>query len=67
MALEIDREKCMACGGCVSLCPADALELKNKELTIDHEKCVECGNCVKFCPVKALEIKKDQQKGEQND
>jgi len=60
MTLEIDREKCMGCGGCVSLCPVDALELKNKKLTIDHEKCVECGNCVKFCPVKALEITENE-------
>jgi len=59
MTLELNQERCLACGGCVSLCPVDALELKNKELTIDHDKCMECGNCVKFCPVESLEIKED--------
>ncbi len=58
MSLELNQEKCLACGGCVSLCPKDALEIKNGELTINHDKCVKCGTCVKFCPVKALKINK---------
>ncbi len=58
MAPEINREKCIGCGGCVSICPVDAIELKNKTINIDEEKCIECGKCVEFCPAGALKLKK---------
>ncbi|MFW5902881.1 MAG: DUF362 domain-containing protein [archaeon] len=59
MTLELNQERCLTCGGCISICPVGALEIKNKELTIDHEKCIECGTCVKFCPVNSLKINKE--------
>ena len=52
--IKIDRRKCIKCGGCVSVCPFDALEISN-ELNC-NEKCTRCGACVRFCPVGALRL-----------
>ncbi|MCJ7579830.1 MAG: geranylgeranyl reductase family protein [Candidatus Aminicenantes bacterium] len=54
--IRIDREKCCYCGGCVGVCPEDALVLKDTELKIDREKCTLCRICIQFCPVEAIEI-----------
>jgi ferredoxin len=50
------RERCVACGGCVATCPADALELPSRRLMVYEERCIRCGNCVKVCPVAAPEL-----------
>lgn len=55
--LNINRDKCCYCGGCVGCCPKDALVLEDTILVCDKNKCIECGMCVKFCPVDALSIK----------
>lgn len=54
--LDVDRAKCCYCGGCVGVCPVNALELRDTILFVDDEKCVKCGTCVKFCPVDALRL-----------
>lgn len=58
--LRIDREKCCYCGGCVGVCPADALLLMETELRIDEEKCTMCRYCLFFCPVEAFSIQTDE-------
>jgi len=50
----INRDKCCYCGGCVGVCPQNALELQETILIVGDE-CNECGICVKFCPVGAIE------------
>lgn len=54
MPVQPDLNKCLSCGGCTSICPVGALELKNNELTVDADKCIDCGLCIRFCPVGAL-------------
>lgn len=54
--LEIYQEKCLRCGGCIALCPTEALLLLEDKLTCDEELCLLCGDCVIFCPVEALEL-----------
>ena len=49
----IDTSKCVACGGCIDLCPVIAISMINDIVTIDHEKCTECTICVKVCPMRA--------------
>ncbi|MBI5347176.1 MAG: 4Fe-4S binding protein [Candidatus Aenigmarchaeota archaeon] len=56
MPVSIDRKKCVTCGGCVGLCPANAMHLET-ELKHDVKKCTSCGVCVRFCPAGALELK----------
>jgi NAD-dependent dihydropyrimidine dehydrogenase PreA subunit len=55
--VEVDEYKCLHCGGCVGLCPVNALTLRGTRLEIGDE-CIECGICVKFCPVGALKLLK---------
>jgi ferredoxin len=52
----INRDKCLYCGGCVGVCPVDAITLNEVILLIDDGKCTRCGICVKYCPVGALKL-----------
>ncbi|HIH98132.1 MAG TPA: 4Fe-4S binding protein [Thermoplasmata archaeon] len=51
--VEVDKKKCVWCGGCVATCPFDALTLRETVLEVD-ERCTGCGICVRFCPMGAL-------------
>jgi len=52
--MKVNHSRCMYCGGCVGVCPQDAMELREIILQIDPVKCNNCGICFKFCPVGAL-------------
>jgi len=60
MKLEVDKNKCLGCGLCVSICPA-VFELKNgksqvKEKT-DLEKHKDCiKEAAENCPVDAIKV-----------
>jgi digeranylgeranylglycerophospholipid reductase len=49
----VDQDRCAYCGGCVSVCPVEALTLTETRLTVDAS-CIDCGDCVAACPVGAL-------------
>jgi digeranylgeranylglycerophospholipid reductase len=49
----VDAARCTYCGGCVSVCPVDAIHLAETRLVIG-DACIECGLCVAACPVGAL-------------
>ena len=51
----VDSIRCCYCGGCVSVCPADALTLQETRLVV-NENCTDCKNCVFACPVGALHL-----------
>jgi len=53
--IRFERETCDFCGTCVAVCPHDAIELSEYDLSIDAELCTLCMNCVRICPVRALE------------
>ena len=57
--LNIDRQLCAYCGGCVGVCPSMALLLDELTLIVEQELCNGCGNCVKLCPVGALSLSKN--------
>ena len=52
--MKVNRSKCLYCGGCVGVCPAEALELNEVTLEVNEDRCTKCGICVKFCPVGAI-------------
>ena len=48
--------ECVGCGKCASICPAKAIEMKNKKPRIDRSVCIRCFCCQEFCPVGAMKI-----------
>lgn len=51
----VDESKCIRCGVCYNVCPADAIEWKKKETArINQEKCIKCKSCITECPVMAI-------------
>ena len=51
----IDRDTCIGCGECISLCPMGAISLAETS-SIDPDECAECGVCSRsrICPVDAI-------------
>ncbi|MBW1911668.1 MAG: 4Fe-4S binding protein [Deltaproteobacteria bacterium] len=55
-------EKCIGCGLCDSICPADAIHMEKAEekdipILKYPEECWHCGSCRQDCPEDAIEIK----------
>ncbi|MHC4663960.1 MAG: indolepyruvate ferredoxin oxidoreductase subunit alpha [Planctomycetota bacterium] len=55
----VDEEKCIACGTCESVCPAEpnVFKVEDKSKVVNPEACTECESCVDNCPVEAIELK----------
>jgi len=61
-----DREKCVACYLCPTVCPAKCITVEAGEdangkkyptvYQIDMLRCIFCGYCVEACPVEAIEM-----------
>ncbi len=53
--IEIDEEKCKACGLCQKNCPVNAIEGKGREKRhINQDKCIKCTTCIRSCPFHAI-------------
>jgi Fe-S-cluster-containing hydrogenase component 2 len=50
----IKIEKCTGCGACASICPQQAISIKNDAAIIDYARCNRCGDCTGVCPVGAI-------------
>jgi len=60
MATVVDAKKCIGCGSCQAVCPADpnCYEVAGGKSKVVHpEACIECGACVRACPVSAITLK----------
>ncbi len=56
------NEKCIKCGKCIQICPAQNIELKNGKIVF-KDKCMACLGCFHRCPQKAIIYKnKDNKK-----
>lgn len=57
--IEVDKDKCLNCGACYSLCPVGAIRIEEDySISFDMQKCIgsPCGLCVDACPVKAIKL-----------
>jgi ferredoxin len=55
--IEVDSEKCISCGACVTLCPVEAITIdEDASVIFDKEKCIgsTCSACVDACPSRAI-------------
>jgi MinD superfamily P-loop ATPase len=55
--IEVDEEKCVSCGSCVTLCPVEAItQAEDCSIVFNKEKCVcsTCSVCVDACPTRAI-------------
>ena len=54
--VEVNKEKCIGCGVCVTVCPVGAIALSQGEeyAIIDHDQCIECFTCIETCPQEAI-------------
>lgn len=52
-----DKELCIDCGACVSLCPVKAISVE-EDWTIDvnDKECIGCKLCTFSCPTKAIKV-----------
>jgi len=50
----VDETKCLACGGCISVCPKDALSMCAGKAYVTPNKCISCAICIKICPIGAI-------------
>lgn len=50
----LKKRHCIGCGECARMCPAKAIEMKNKKPHINREKCIRCFCCQEFCPRAAM-------------
>ena len=63
MPTEVNEDKCIGCGACVSVCPAspNVYEMKDtpkgkKSIVKHRDACIDCGACVASCPVEAIKM-----------
>ncbi len=58
-APQIVEDRCILCGNCATICPAQVLKTKgNKMILTDSKKCIKCYCCHEMCPKDAIYIRK---------
>ncbi len=50
----VDKKICLACGGCISVCPQDAIYWIGNKAEIYPDKCISCAICIRTCPIGAI-------------
>ncbi|MBW8016600.1 MAG: 4Fe-4S dicluster domain-containing protein [Planctomycetes bacterium] len=56
--LELDTEKCVGCGMCVTVCPHAVFVIEDKKaIIVEKDACMECGACRENCPVSAIAVR----------
>jgi len=55
--LTYNKEKCIGCGMCVTVCPHRIFKMnERKALIVDKDSCMECGACAVNCPAMAITV-----------
>jgi Fe-S-cluster-containing hydrogenase component 2 len=54
---ETDSGECLGCGECASICPVEAVQMKDGVPILDRDWCIGCGVCATVCPTMAVALK----------
>ena len=54
--IEINKEKCIHCGLCISDCLSGCIDFNNEKFPemVDESRCISCQHCFAICPTGAL-------------
>lgn len=53
----IDKEKCVCCGNCITICGGQVFEIKDGKAAVVHiDRCLECWNCEVVCAADAIQV-----------
>ena len=52
--MEIDTEKCVGCGNCVTYCTMGVIRIEDGQATVNEDECVECNTCHRCCESEGL-------------
>lgn len=52
----VDAKDCIACNTCASVCPVDAIEVREEGFAFANDKCISCGACCLVCPTQCISI-----------
>ena len=50
----VDNRKCLACGGCIPVCPQDSIAWVGSKAFVDKKTCISCAICIRTCPIGAI-------------
>ena len=53
---------CLGYGSCVSVCPQNAISVKDGAAVVDPSRCIGCGLCCKACPRGLIELVPESRK-----
>lgn len=55
----VDKNKCVHCGACTSICPNNSLLQDKKDWTVSFNEstCLGCESCVEACPRRAISVR----------
>ncbi|MCD6594318.1 geranylgeranyl reductase family protein [bacterium] len=56
MSYFVDKNICIACWGCLQICPVNAIVQNDKSAEIIPNICIDCGKCGNICPIGAIKI-----------
>jgi len=52
-----ESEVCSGCGECATICPVEAVQMKDGVPIVDQDWCIGCGVCATVCPTEAVVLK----------
>ncbi len=56
VTVSVDRDQCIGCGKCASVCWTGAAVLGGGKSLIDPDRCKTCGVCAQACPQQAIHV-----------
>lgn len=51
----INKDLCITCGACKSICPHDAIAYENG-FKVNESRCIGCSKCLNICPQKSISM-----------